>query len=67
MDKRTNEQTINSRTNDRTNEQMILVLVFCLCGSESEWMGCHEMAWDGLRVAPFPSIYKQGIWGESED
>jgi hypothetical protein len=25
-------------------------------------MSCHEMAWDGMRGGPYPSIYRQG-WG----
>jgi hypothetical protein len=56
---RTNEQTKNRWTNDRT----ILVLVCACVGlGVGVWGGksCHEMAWGGLRGGPCPYMYRLG-------
>ena len=61
-DERTNKLRTGGRTiEERSNDPCASV---CLCGTWSGcvWGGeiCHEMAWDGKRGGPCPSIYSHG-------
>jgi hypothetical protein len=61
-DERTNKLRTGGRTiEERSNDPCASV---CLCETWSGcvWGGesCHEMAWDGMRGGPCPSIYSHG-------
>jgi hypothetical protein len=57
--KRANNQNMNSWTNDRMNKRTIHVLVLAYV-RVGVGVSCHEMAWDGMRGGPCPSIYRPG-------